>query len=550
VAGDRRQQGDVLAAEAKFFLLKLQCRFGDYELEFVHCKNFPVLLSRWFVQATNDQTTMTGTSSCWWLKSDSDGSSGPRGAIVTMSSSSSEEEEGAFGEDSGAGTTMVRMVGPSEEQDGFKVNAENCWKNGTSTRRRKAAYLLATSILVGSAMALIGIAFVLAKNRRDGGSSSSVGLPPSSFPPRSPDIKIDSEQLDSSEVPTLISSPTSTPSNGAPLPSPTLAPSELNDDQFVASSKVTTTIFDPSPTDTPTSLSCEQKSLSPPPTFPGKKGVCMTLRSEGQEGSWLQNLPLVVALRPHWNYNWGLFPIDEQPDDIEFVPMVWGSWGERTIEKLQSNLTQVVEGSSSTIKRILGYNEPDAYAQSNMNLWQATSAWPILESMDLPLISPSCADPGGQWMEKFMALSDSLNCSSSRPRVDYVGVHWYGGPDVEAFQSKMTGYYDMYGKRPLVVTEFAIADWEAKTVQDNRFSRQVVLDFMKEVIPWVRPYWSQKKKSKFVLLCTDTNHLIPLPYFAINRWNRRTGLLDMRGSLSAKHRRLVLAAHFSINGET
>ena len=72
--------------------------------------------------------------------------------------------------------------------------------------------------------------------------------------------------------------------------------------------------------------------------------------------------------------------------------------------------------------------------------------------------------------------------------VDYIGVHWYGGPNVAAFQQRMTQIYRAYGsKQPLLLTEFAVADWTAmnKTPSDNRYSPQQVLAFMKQVLPWL-----------------------------------------------------------------
>jgi Glycosyl hydrolase catalytic core len=62
--------------------------------------------------------------------------------------------------------------------------------------------------------------------------------------------------------------------------------------------------------------------LSHPP-LPGKKGAAFTLRDAGQSGNWVENLPKVIQLKPYWNYSWGPKRIAQQPDDIEFVPMLW-----------------------------------------------------------------------------------------------------------------------------------------------------------------------------------------------------------------------------------
>lgn len=38
----------------------------------------------------------------------------------------------------------------------------------------------------------------------------------------------------------------------------------------------------------------------------------------------------------------------------------------------------------------------------------------------------------------------------------------------------------------MLITEFAIADWSATTILDNRYSTAQVLAFMKDVLPWMQ----------------------------------------------------------------
>ena len=51
-------------------------------------------------------------------------------------------------------------------------------------------------------------------------------------------------------------------------------------------------------------------------------------------------------------------------------------------------------------------------------------------------------------MIDFMREADRLGY-----RVDYVGVHWYGGTDAADFKAKMRRIYEKYGRRPLMMTE-------------------------------------------------------------------------------------------------
>lgn len=83
-------------------------------------------------------------------------------------------------------------------------------------------------------------------------------------------------------------------------------------------------------------------------------------------------------------------------------------------------------------------------------------------------------------MKDFMAEADRRGY-----RVDYTGVHWYGGTHIQHFKEKMRRIYEKYGRRPILITEFAPADWEARNLAQNRHKSHMVLAFMKEVLPWL-----------------------------------------------------------------
>lgn len=207
------------------------------------------------------------------------------------------------------------------------------------------------------------------------------------------------------------------------------------------------------------------------PALPGKKGIGMKL--EGEVVS--ERMELVRKLRPYWNYSWGLQRMEEQPDNIEFIPMVFGD--ARTVSELKSELQAI--SNAGKARRIMAFNEPDAVDQANMVVDRALDRWPLLSSIDLPIIGPSCRFMRGNWIQTFMQ-SAATNCK----RVDYMGVHWYGDPDPELFKATMTSLFETH-QRPLMITEFAPADWDAATPHVNRFSPSEVLAFAKEVIPWL-----------------------------------------------------------------
>ena len=229
--------------------------------------------------------------------------------------------------------------------------------------------------------------------------------------------------------------------------------------------------------------------------LPGKKGICFTLRQKGKEGSWEENVPRTKAVKPYWNYSWGMELIEQQPGEIAFMPMVWGAWGE---DKLRQSLNDhiVPEIKSGDVRWVLGFNEPDKAEQANMPYTTALKYWPLLEALNVPLCSPACANPlsdvddstqgvRGTWMRDFMQAADERGY-----RMDYIGVHWYGGPSPTAFKQRMIDVYKTYGERPLLITEFALADWGAKTPAENPIKREETLAFMKSVLPWMeRQNW-------------------------------------------------------------
>jgi hypothetical protein len=61
--------------------------------------------------------------------------------------------------------------------------------------------------------------------------------------------------------------------------------------------------------------------------MPGKRGIGFTTRPLDKPGNYEENMPKVIALNPYWNFNWGHERPPNQPDSLEFVPMVWGYYG-------------------------------------------------------------------------------------------------------------------------------------------------------------------------------------------------------------------------------
>lgn len=156
--------------------------------------------------------------------------------------------------------------------------------------------------------------------------------------------------------------------------------------------------------------------------------------------------------------------------------MIWGAY---TVQKTlnETILPQIASGKS---RRILGFNEPDNRQQSNIPVERALEHWAQLEAANVPLISPSCVHANGAWMQAFMK-----NATETCKRVDWIGVHWYGGPNFETFQRYLLETFALYNNRPLLITEFACADFGAETLEDHSHTQSSVLSFMKQALPWL-----------------------------------------------------------------
>lgn len=169
-----------------------------------------------------------------------------------------------------------------------------------------------------------------------------------------------------------------------------------------------------------------------------------------------------------WN-NWAIRG-DGAGDGIEFVPMIWGG---------STAGDEIPDGS----RFLLGFNEPNFFAQANLSAEQAAAAWPEVEasarSQGVPIVSPAMnycgpadqchdTDPYAYLRDFFAACSDC--------QVDYVAVHWYNcdlpslrdylepGDNLEGFEQ--------FGK-PIWLTEFS-CDPGASVEEQEAYMREAI----------------------------------------------------------------------------
>jgi Glycosyl hydrolase catalytic core len=166
----------------------------------------------------------------------------------------------------------------------------------------------------------------------------------------------------------------------------------------------------------------------------------------------------LAALRggSHFWYNWSPAPEDAVQSTyaaagMEFVPMVWGGL---------FDVAQVTSELPSDARFLLGFNEPNFYAQANLSAADAAARWPELEQVaaarGLALVSPAVNYCGGGCHETDpFAYLDAFFAACAGCRVDYIAAHWYAcdGPALEWY----LGELEKYGK-PIWLTEFSCGD--------------------------------------------------------------------------------------------
>jgi hypothetical protein len=232
----------------------------------------------------------------------------------------------------------------------------------------------------------------------------------------------------------------------------------------------------------------------------GKKGICLSLPRTSSATRTLEqadairkeHIRRIKELNLSWNYSWAMPLVDEQPVGVEFMPMVFGGkglHGPDAARKLADQLAKEVAPhvASGRVKRLMGPNEPDREKHGDLTPEEALALWPAMEALGIPLVSPSAANTegktgvGAHWMPEFMAEVERRGL-----RVDYIGVHGYSGPNPRDVKVRLRRIYEKYGHRPLLITEFGVADWSTLDgVSKNRFTQAQVLAFMKDILPWM-----------------------------------------------------------------
>ncbi len=183
----------------------------------------------------------------------------------------------------------------------------------------------------------------------------------------------------------------------------------------------------------------------PVPTKHCKRGI-------GAPGPSLNNSQVLPGIA--WWYNW-TWSRQSAAAGLEFAPMVWGG----------PQLSGLAAKLPADAHYLLGFNEPNFFAQANLSATAAAQLWPQVEAVakarGLELVSPAvnyCGDDAAKtgpcndtnpvhYLENFFAACNGC-------RVDYVAVHWYNCSVTEL--QFYLGLFRRFNK-PIWLTEFACA---------------------------------------------------------------------------------------------
>ncbi len=207
------------------------------------------------------------------------------------------------------------------------------------------------------------------------------------------------------------------------------------------------------------------------------------------EGSQRMNATALRLLQPGvaWIYNWSIRPQTEltglrTEGGITFVPMCWNDWFDESA--LRTYLTAHPE-----TRYLLGFNEPNFADQAAMTPQKAAEAWPklerIAEDFGLRLVAPalnfSATEVGGrvwgiyEWLDAFIEAYPTahFDCLALHGYMNWASaIKWYATEmfykdlydrtktDVYGKYPHLVQYFDTYGKKPMMLTEFCAWNYD------------------------------------------------------------------------------------------
>ncbi|EMD32449.1 hypothetical protein CERSUDRAFT_118787 [Gelatoporia subvermispora B] len=227
-------------------------------------------------------------------------------------------------------------------------------------------------------------------------------------------------------------------------------------------------IYTPTPTPTPAPSS---SAVPPPPSqssaaapAPSSTGTTIKRGLSFNDASLTSDFN---SQQVSWAYNWAPSFEGNLPTGVEFFPMLWGADSQHTDGWSDTATAAIANGATY----LLGFNEPDLSAQSNLTPEQAASAWmqfmqPFAGKAKLiaPAITNGGAPMGTAWLDSFIAACP--DCT-----IDGYAIHIYdSATNVQYYQNYISDAVTKYGKE-ILVTEFGAT---GSASQQQEFLQQMV----------------------------------------------------------------------------
>lgn len=163
-----------------------------------------------------------------------------------------------------------------------------------------------------------------------------------------------------------------------------------------------------------------------------------------------------------WYWHWQEGPVDQMPDNVQFVPNFWGTskwddWSKRKAEMKKNPAT-----------RILAFNEPDVDGQANMSPAEAAKVYMEelhpYQQKGVKVSTPQIVWDV-DWMDKFLK---DVRKRGGEP--DFVAVHWYGSyEDLDGLKKWVKKVHKRYNKS-VWLTEYGVTAKCNPTQKDIKVS--------------------------------------------------------------------------------
>lgn len=213
-------------------------------------------------------------------------------------------------------------------------------------------------------------------------------------------------------------------------------------------------------------------------------------------GVWQDDVSKIKEENLSWYYTWSLDELSGADEQAEFVPMMWGDFGNTSSKGYQ----WIKNGGYKDYKYLLTFNEPDMPDQSNMKPERAVELWPQFKEIQdygVSVSSPGTAVPTvlygdtnndyntvGGWYGKYDELMVAADYHDN-----FTAVHFYFDYPGDFVLDIIEQIHEKTGK-PIWITEWGVAQWSQVQSFDwtggpdeGNWQRDIIVNFMYSIVP-------------------------------------------------------------------